>query len=203
MMLARNILSINSNIVYNSEVIMRIIAGKVGGFRLKTLTGLSTRPTADRVKESVFGILTNKLDNALVLDLFAGSGGLGLEALSRGAAHAVFVDSKTSGIVKSNAVQTGFVNSVEVYGADVYTIINRLARDKRRFDLIFCDPPYNLGHCSRVVALLAENNMLTPNGVVVLEHSRHEHTDSEYGQLEVVRTERYGETLISFWQNRQ
>ena len=199
MMLARNILSINSNIVYNSEVIMRIIAGKVGGFRLKTLTGLSTRPTADRVKESVFGILTNKLDNALVLDLFAGSGGLGLEALSRGAAHAVFVDSKTSGIVKSNAVQTGFVNSVEVYGADVYTIINRLARDKRRFDLIFCDPPYNLGLAPKVLRELDAIDVLRAGGVFILEHSRHEKLPEELKRIVAYRSEFYGETVVSFF----
>ena len=126
---------------------MRIIAGTAKGTRLKTPKGMKTRPTADRVKVSVFGILADRPVDAVVLDLFAGTGALGLEALSRGAAAATLVDkgAESIKIIADNVNLAKMGKSVTICREDVFQAVKRLAKAGVVFDLIFCDPPYNLG----------------------------------------------------------
>lgn len=181
---------------------MRIISGNARGVKLKTPRGLNTRPTADRVKESVCNILRNHFIDAQVLDLFAGTGNLGLEALSRGAKHCVFVDASTAALIRDNAVHTKLANQTEVLRTDVYKALKQFAASGRNFDLIFCDPPYELNHCAAVLTMLDKSALLAPGGVFVLEHSCHEEVANSWESLEVVRSERYGETIVSFIQNR-
>ena len=181
---------------------MRIITGNARGVKLKTPRGLNTRPTADRVKESVCNILRNRFVDAQVLDLFAGTGNLGLEALSRGAKHCVFVDASTAALIRENAVHTKLANQTEVLRTDVYKALKQFAAAGRSFDLIFCDPPYELNHCAAVLTMLDKSALLAPGGVFVLEHSCHEEVTNSWESLEVVRSERYGETIVSFIQNR-
>ena len=116
---------------------MRIITGSARGAKLKTPKGQDTRPTADRVKESLFNILGRMVEGRKVLDIFAGTGNLGLEALSRGAESAVLVDKATASLISENARHTHLAGKAEVMGADVYAAISRLAGVGRSFSLIF------------------------------------------------------------------
>ncbi|MBP2640163.1 MAG: methyltransferase [Firmicutes bacterium] len=179
---------------------MRIITGSAKGTKLKTPQGFNTRPTADRVKESLFNILGPQIKDAMVLDLFAGTGNLGLEALSRGARHAVFVDhdSASVGIVKENAVRTKLTEKTEVYRNDVLKILLRFKHEKRFFDIVFCDPPYNQGWVQQVLAFFDAHSLLNPCGLLIFEHSRHDMLPSDLKALQVDRVEFYGETVLSF-----
>lgn len=179
---------------------MRIITGCARGTKLKTPKGLGTRPTADRVKESLFSILGTRMEGARVLDLFAGTGALGLEALSRGAASTVFVDAATSVLIKQNALAAKLTDKVEVIGADSFRMLRRMAQEQRRFDLIFCDPPYNQGHPAAVLALLDKEMILADDGILILEYSRHEPvSDDSLERLQIARREKYGETMVAFF----
>ena len=169
---------------------MRIIAGKARGLKLKTPRGLSTRPTADRIKESLFSILTCMLDfnERRVLDLFAGSGALGLESLSRGAASAVFVDRASTDCIIDNAQRAHF-DQVDVIRADVFRALERLSDQK--FDLIFVDPPYHQGLAQRTLELIVEKNILADDGLLSVEIGIDEKLSSV---LERVRRIEYGRT---------
>lgn len=184
---------------------MRIITGSARGIRLKAPRGMDTRPTADRVKESIFNILSAAAVDARVLDLFAGTGNLGLEALSRGARTAVFIDYSVQSIavIKENTRQTRLSDRTEIYRRDVYKALEKIVQDRRVFDLIFCDPPYNKGLAVGVTQRIDSGKILAPAGVLVVEHSRHEQLPDSWLSLRVARCERYGETLISFLMNKE
>jgi 16S rRNA (guanine(966)-N(2))-methyltransferase RsmD len=179
---------------------MRIITGSAKGIKLKAPHGLDTRPTADRVKESVFNILGDIVVDARVLDLFAGTGNLGLEALSRGAKLAVFVDHGTESIevIKENAQHTKLVEQTEIHKNDVLRTLDRFVQDKRSFDLLFCDPPYEKGLVQAVLEKLDKHSIMALDGIVVMEHSQHEKIQDEWKNLQLKRTEKYGATLVSF-----
>lgn len=179
---------------------MRIITGSAKGTKLKTPRGMETRPTGDRVKESVFNILGSLLIDAKVLDLFAGTGNLGLEALSRGAASAVFIDRSSASIdlIRENIELTKLSAQAEVIKGDSFTTLDRLINNNLQFDLIFCDPPYNKGMVQKVLNKVEKSKFLSSNGVIVVEHSKHEIINDEFKQLNIKRTEKYGETLVSF-----
>ena len=180
---------------------MRIIAGSAKGIRLKTPKGMNTRPTADRVKESVFGILANRPIDAEVLDLFAGTGNLGLEALSRGAASALFIDKQAQSIkiMLENALLTDLAGLAIICREDVLQALRRLSNEGKSFDLIFCDPPYNLGLAPKVLQMLDTSRVLREDGVLVLEHSRHEKLPEGLKRIVAYRSEFYGETVVSFF----
>lgn len=179
---------------------MRIITGTAKGTKLKAPTGLNTRPTADRVKESVFNILGDIVDDARVLDIFAGTGNLGLEALSRGAKSAIFVDCSQESIeiIKENAQRTKLIDFTKICKNDVLHALDRLAQSEDVFDLLFCDPPYNKGFVQTVLEKIDKQPIMADRGIIVMEHSQHEKITGEWQNVEVRRTERYGETLISF-----
>ncbi len=178
---------------------MRIITGTAKGRQLKTPRGNDVRPTTDRVKESLFAILAGRVPDAAVADLFAGTGNLGLEALSRGAASAVFVDASPASIalIRDNAARTGLQSRAEILRIDALAAVDRFARVGRTFDLIFCDPPYNRGLAPAVAAKIDAGGILRPGGALIIEHSRHEQLPDSLVNLTVSRTERYGETTVS------
>lgn len=180
---------------------MRIITGTAKGFRLKAPRGLDVRPTGDRVKESVFNIISNHIEQADVLDLFAGTGNLGLEALSRGAKGAVFVDSAATSlsVLKENALHTCLAERSAFIKADALKAIDRLFQDGRKFDLIFCDPPYNKGFVLAILAKIDEKLILKPGGILILEHSKHEPCNIPTIILRMMRREEYGETVMTFF----
>ena len=151
---------------------MRIITGKARGLKLKTPAGLSTRPTGDRVKESLFNILNGLVtfaDINAVLDIFAGTGALGLESISRGAKSATFIDTTTTDIVRFNATRAKFIGNCTIERGDFRKILPRLAR-RCVFDLIFSDPPYAEDLAQTSLSLVAELNLLTAGGLIVVEH---------------------------------
>lgn len=183
---------------------MRIITGSAKGVRLKTPQGMETRPTSDRVKESLFNILSNRVLDAMVLDLFAGTGNLGLEALSRGAAQAIFVDRSFNSInlIKDNASLTKLADRAECYKSDVFSALSKICQAKQQFDLIFCDPPYNQGFVDKILQVVDNAEILAEDGILMIEHSKHEKVLFSLQKIEMIRTEKYGGTLISFFIRR-
>ena len=158
---------------------MRIITGTARGLKLKTPSGLSTRPTADRVKESLFNILNGLITFAetnSVLDIFAGTGALGLESISRGAKSATFIDAATTEIIRENVRRTKFTDCTILRG-DFEKILRRLGTQEIKFDLIFSDPPYATGLAQKSLSLVAELNLLNVGGLIVVEHGTQETLD--------------------------
>lgn len=182
---------------------MRIITGSAKGAKLKAPHGLDTRPTTDRVKESLFNILGNIVEDAVVLDLFAGTGALGLEALSRGARQAVFIDQSavSASVIKENAVHTKLCDCAQTVKCDVFKALDKLEAAGRAFDVVFCDPPYNKGYVARIMHKFDNSKIIAGQGILILEHSRHEQPGTQWKNLRLRRSERYGETMVSFFLN--
>lgn len=179
---------------------MRIITGSARGCKLKTPKGMETRPTADRIKESLFNILQGKIAGKRILDIFAGTGNLGLEALSRGAAEAVFVDKATAALISENAEHTHLAAKSKIMRADALAALLKMAAQKQQFDLIFCDPPYRRGLWEKVLQFIDENDILAPGGLVIVEHGRDENQLPSLQRLSRYRNETYGSTTqISFF----
>ncbi|MBE7022537.1 MAG: 16S rRNA (guanine(966)-N(2))-methyltransferase RsmD [Ruminococcaceae bacterium] len=147
---------------------MRVIAGSARGTKLHCPEGLAVRPTHDRVKEAVFSMLGEQVSGAQVLDLFAGTGALGIEALSRGAAQAVFVDVSASSLktVADNISKTRLTDKAQLIQSDFSTY---LTDTEKTFDLIFLDPPYSRGYIEQALKSIADNALLTPNGIIYCE----------------------------------
>lgn len=187
---------------------MRIVAGKFKGRRLKTLKGSEIRPTADRVKESLFRIFGEQVVDADFLDLCAGTGNIGLEALSQGARSASFVDSNYHciRIIESNLEMCGFDRKnphVRLIHLDARKALARLGKRKAEFDLIYFDPPYASQIHGSCVRQIAEANLLSPTGVLVIEHRKVQEADWTESlmldELILSRQERYGDTMLSFY----
>lgn len=181
---------------------LRIIAGIARGRTLETLPGLHTRPTSDRVKESLFSMLQMRLRDARVLDLFAGSGALGLEALSRGAAYAVFVDEHRPCVqtVEKNIQRTGFDAAMcRVLHAPASQAMTRL-QSSPPFDIVFVDPPYRLGVYERVLQALFHGGLVAEDGLVVCEHAAQNAILEQPDIYRAVDTRRYGKSALTFIQ---
>lgn len=180
---------------------MRVVGGKAKGRRLLAPKGQSVRPTAARVKESLFNILPRDFTGMKVLDLFAGTGNLSIEALSRGAAHAILVDSsaRSAAAIKENLRRLGFAAQSEVWIAPVARALKSLARQRESFDVVFLDPPYEQGLADRSLGGIAACELLRDSGTVIIEHSMREAVKSRYGQLQLHDQRRYGDTLLSFY----
>jgi 16S rRNA (guanine966-N2)-methyltransferase len=180
---------------------MRIVAGTARGRRLRAPKGRHVRPTADRVKEAVFSILESResSNGRAVLDLFAGAGTLGIEALSRGAAEAVFVEParEASDAIHANLQAAGFEAEVLVLPAD--RAIKRLAAAGRRFDRVFIDPPYGEGWIARTLVALDAAGVVSEGGWIVAEHGRGEETAPVIGRFVREIDRRYGDTHISIY----
>ena len=184
---------------------MRIITGSARGCRLKTPKGADvTRPTADRVKESLFNILGQMVVGRKVLDIFAGTGNLGLEALSRGAESAVFVDKATAKLIAENLQLTRLQEKGIVRSGDVFAELSRQAAGRAEFSLIFCDPPYHKGLWQQVLRQIdAADGLMAENGILVVEHGAEENEIPELSRLQLVHNRRYGHTTqLSFFQWR-
>lgn len=180
---------------------MRIVGGTKRGLRLASLPGTTTRPTADRVKEALFNIVAAHVPGASVLDLFAGSGALGIEALSRGARAATFVehDRRAARIARDNVSRTKFEEQSRVITGDVFSTLKGEGRLAGPFDLIFADPPYGRQLASRVLTAAADPRLLAPDGLLVIEHDKREELPALRANMEQIRTARYGNTVLSFY----
>ncbi len=181
---------------------MRIITGKARGTKLQTLAGEATRPTAERTKEAVFSIINFDILGARVLDLFAGSGQLGLEALSRGAKYAVFNDSsrEAAAIIRANAEKTHFLDVCEILSTDWQPVLRRFA-NKETFDLVFLDPPYAGGFLPKVLAKMIEWDLLAEGAVIVCESADESDVfggnEELKNQFSVRRVARYGAACVT------
>ncbi len=181
---------------------MRVISGAARGMKLKVPRGEAVRPTADRVKEALFNILGARVIGAAVVDLFAGSGALGIEALSRGAAHCTFVENKRShlAVIRHNLQQTGLIDRARLLGRDAASALQLLGREGEQADLIFLDPPYSSTLIPGVLQAVHRLRLLRGSGLVVVEFSRH--NSSWVALYPGVRLKKYGDTLLSFIDER-
>ena len=179
---------------------MRIIAGTLKGRRLVTPKGASLRPTSDRVKESMFNILGAKVDGGVVLDLFAGTGNLGIEALSRGAKRVVFIENSREAlmVIRRNLQECRMQEQSEVLPKDVDRAIGQLQAKGERFDLIFMDPPYEKGLIKRTLNRLKTEKVYHNDSVLVVEHTRREPLPELLGSWNLIRQRRIGDTVLSF-----
>lgn len=181
---------------------MRIITGRARGVRLNTLSGENTRPTSERAKEAIFSCLQFEIQGKQVLDLFAGSGQMALEALSRGAAGAVLCDSSkaASAVIRANAEKTRLLPLCEIVTMDWETLLRNLKK-RKKFGVVFLDPPYALGVIPKVLEKLLENGLLEENAKIVCESA--EETDvfgvneALKNSFDVVRTARYGAAFVT------
>jgi len=180
---------------------MRVISGKAKGRRLIAPKGGGVRPTADRIKESLFDILPRDFSGMKILELFAGTGNVSIEALSRGAASALLVDaSERSGrVIRENLRRLDLSDRAQLWVMPVDRALRSLARQRQTFDLVFLDPPYDQNLVGRSLEMLASLNPLLPGAIVVAEHSVREPVKSSYASLSLNDQRRYGDTLLSFF----
>lgn len=180
---------------------MRVIGGQARGRRLKVPKGQSLRPTSARVKEALFDILPHDLSGAKVLDLFAGTGNVTIEALSRGAAEALLIDSSTESgkAIRENLRRLRLASRTKVWIVPVLRAVKLLARRGETFDLVFLDPPYQQRWVGSTLRAIAEGRLLRPVGIVVAEHSTREPLEHRYGVLVLYDQRKYGDTLLSFF----
>lgn len=182
---------------------MRIISGKARGTKLFTLDGENTRPTLDRVKEPLFSILTNEIPDAKILDLFAGSGALGIEALSRGAEHAVLCDNSRESIkvINNNLAKTKLDTYAEIINEDFKKCLKKL--QGRKFNLIFLDPPYESENIEIAIKQILELDLLTEDGLIVAETDRAEIIEKIKNiDISIKDIRHYGRVILIFLERK-
>ncbi|MEP7273743.1 MAG: 16S rRNA (guanine(966)-N(2))-methyltransferase RsmD [Acidobacteriota bacterium] len=179
---------------------MRVIAGSLKGRRLRTLEGLKVRPTSDRLRETLFNVLSPRIEEARFLDLCAGSGAVGIEAVSRGAREVVFVESsrRAASLIDENLAHCGITDGVRLVYRDVIAGIRFLISKDMRFDVIYFDPPYESRLYSPVLNLISSSRTLAEDGVVVAEH-RGSPLEANYGDLRPYREIAQGDSRLTFY----
>lgn len=184
---------------------MRIISGKARGTKLYTLEGIATRPTLDRVKESIFNIIQKDIEDSTVLDLFAGSGAIGLEFLSRGAKRAVLCDNSKDAIkiIKQNVQKTHFEEKAEVYNIEFIKLIERLQNQK--FDIIYIDPPYVTNFIKISLEKIIECKLINENSKIIVETDDETRILNQIEKMDVEITDKrkYGRATIIFLKYRK
>ncbi len=169
--------------------------------KLQTLEGAGTRPTTDRVKENLFNILAPYVENSKVLDLFAGSGGLGIEALSRGAEGAVFSDQneKCIQIIKKNLEHTKMADKAGVFLGEAALILKKLSQHRQKFDIIFLDPPYKKGIIPQILRYLEEYGILNEKFIIIAETDISDELPESIGCMIISKLQAYGSTKLTFY----
>lgn len=180
---------------------MRIISGKARGTNLFTLKGSDiTRPTLDRVKESIFNIIQNKIQDSIFLDLFSGSGAIGLEAVSRGAKTAILCDKDKNAIqvIKKNIEKTHMKEQTELYMCDYETLIK--SKIENKLDIVYIDPPYNSDYAVNAIKLLLQKDLLKKDSIVIVETDRLKSIEKEINNIdiEIIDKRKYGRAEIIF-----
>lgn len=180
---------------------MRVIAGAARGIRLTAPKGQDVRPTLDRVRESLFNILAPRLDGARFLDLFAGTAANGIEALSRGAAWATFVDNAASSrvIIQQNLTHTKFDTQADILPYALPAQLDRIPQTHAPYTIIFADPPYAFTGYETLLTGIGECKLLTPEGVIIIEHAQRNPMAESAGIFQRVRQTTYGDTVLSFF----
>jgi 16S rRNA (guanine(966)-N(2))-methyltransferase RsmD len=180
---------------------LRIISGERRGRLIKTVSGSSTRPTTDRVKESLFNILQPRLPGSSVLDLYSGTGNLGLEALSRGCEDAVFVekDPKALAVLRENCRSMDYPDYIDIMPLDVRKAIPVLSAKGRTFDIVIMDPPYNHDLESPTIEALDTYGLVKEDGIIVVEHLLVDEQQDSIGSFARYDIRKYGNTAISLY----
>ena len=183
---------------------MRVIAGEFRGRKLTSLKGRKIRPTSDRIREALFSILSQKIDNALVLDLFAGTGAFGIEAISRGAAKSFFIDKSKEAIqvINKNIELLNIKERTEVILHDAGNLLSSKTLLRQKFDVIFMDPPYNKGFISKTFKNVDLLKVMKDDSIIIAEHSIRENDLEKVADFDLYDKRTYGETLISFFRKK-
>ncbi|WP_099188064.1 16S rRNA (guanine(966)-N(2))-methyltransferase RsmD [Tepidibacter mesophilus] len=180
---------------------MRVISGSARGLKLKSPKNMDVRPTTDRVKESVFNIISDKVMDSFVLDLFSGTGSLGIEALSRGSERATFVDASKSSmeIIKENIQKARVNDKSELILSDSISAVNKLGVRRDKFDIIFMDPPYLKNFIEKTLIEISKREILEEDGIIIVEHDIKDEVKDNIEKLQKYREKKYGNTMISFF----
>lgn len=178
-----------------------MISGTAKGRPLKAVPGTGTRPTTDKVKEAVFSMIGPYFEGGNVLDLFAGSGGLGIEALSRGMEKGIFIDlePKSIEVIRANLKATKLESKAEVYRNEAGRALKLLAKRAYKFDVVFLDPPYRMKNADELMLAMQENDMLSENAIVVVEYDADHEYEENFGHFAQTRKTTYGDTAISVY----
>ena len=181
---------------------MRIIAGKYRGRKLQEFNVETTRPTLDRIKEPLFSILMPYMEDARVLDLFSGTGNLGIEAVSRGAKFCWLNDINKSAlkVIISNVRLTGCENCVKITGKEYEKCLKQIHNEGEKFDVIFLDPPYNANYEVKVLNLIVEYDILDKGGIIILESDKRKQIDENIPGLKLKDERTYGRVIIRFYE---
>lgn len=186
---------------------MRVIAGTAKGKRLKAPSGLNTRPVTDMIKEALFNVLGAQVSGSRFLDLFAGSGSVGIEALSRGAALVVFIDrdSRAAAVVKDNLNNCGFDQArYEVYRNDVFKAIDILERRRAKFDYIYIDPPFTDEEIfDRILHRIDQAKIMNSKGIVIIRTRRKRVLPGDLNFLKAYRVNDYGESTLHYYNRNE
>ncbi len=180
---------------------MRIIAGEFSSRRLETLSGDATRPTLDKVKEAVFSMLGGYFDGGTVLDLYAGSGAVGLEAISRGNDFAFLVDKSKPAcdVIKKNVQSLKCEDRTKVLCMKDTVALEKLYEDGLQFDLVYLDPPYKAAHHDDILTYLNDHHMMKKNGYIVIESLKQETYQKDYSSIHFVKEKVYGIMKITIY----
>ena len=178
---------------------MRILGGALRGRRLAGPSGKGTRPTAGRVKSAIFNILSDRLPGACFLDLYAGTGLIGIEALSRGARSVTFVESNAAScrVIKSNLERCGYGQFAQVQRMTASRFLKQPLGEP--YDIVFVDPPYHDDEESNILPMLEAGAIIAPNGVVIIEHFHKVQLPGQVGRLAFIKSYRHGDTLLSLY----
>lgn len=181
---------------------MRIIAGICKGKNLKSLPGSETRPTSNKVKGSIFDVLSNNIKDKKMLDLFGGTGSVGIEALSRGCSQVTFVEKNQQAmkIIKENVAKCGFTDQASYYNLDAFKAIQLLGKKKTSFDLVYLDPPYNFENTEILLESLLKSEILEALAIVVFESYKKSVLIEKIENLEKIKEKTYGDTKITYYQ---
>lgn len=176
---------------------MRVIAGTAKGHKLKSPDDMSTRPTTDRIKETLFNIIAPDIADCNFLDLFCGTGAIGIEALSRGALKSTFVDNSidTRKIIDYNLYHTKLYDRAKVYTEDVFSVLKKLSNLNEKFDIIFMDPPYLKGYVEKTLNLINETSIL--NGFIIVEHETKDNFKAP-DNFKLIKQKIYKKTTMTF-----
>ena len=176
---------------------MRVISGIARGTKLDSLEGLATRPTLDRVKESMFNIIQNKIENACVLDLFSGSGALAIECLSRGAKEAYFCDKSKDAIkiIKKNIEKTHFESKAVIINKDYLKCLDEI---NKKFDIIFLDPPYESNFAEEALKVIIKKELLNRDGIIIFETDKKDISNIEKLDINIYDLRKYGRVELIF-----
>lgn len=180
---------------------MRVISGLYKGRRLKSVEGLQVRPTSDRLRETLFNVLSSSIEGAKFVDLCAGTGAVGIEALSRGAAHVTFVESsrRAAQVLNENLKHCGITEHVRVINRDVVAALKYFATFHMQFDFFYLDPPYDAGLYAPAMWAIVKGKLVAEAGVVIVEHRRNIELAASYDYLRPYRQLTQGDTCLTFY----